>query len=551
MGAGTEDAEFWLRAGSIGYNARLATDKPLFLYSMGTGLTAKSSYNAPNWLSWHPWTYNADLHPFASLATPAHGKTSHAVRQYDQPEISIIIPVGPRHEHMLIDALDSLEAQTYYKWEVVIANDTGHTLDLTAYPYARVVSTGGKRGPGYARNRAIEVSRAPLFVCLDADDYLQPTALEAFMAAHAANPDAWIYPDMYIWKIGGIMEEYHTQDWDVHTLWRKGIALVTCLYLKSHWESVGGYDENIGREDQEFHLRLANAGHCGLHLPRILFTYRYGTGTRRSEDSITAESSKLRKIYSEEKLQMACRSCGERRARLPKPDNWELKEESQVTTETWPLIEYLGRVSTDQLFKGRLTGRAYMFAANIHNRYHRVHPGDAKFLLRFPYFRQIENVPNARGGNQERVLMAAPMPTETKVENMPPPISYTPLPPPPVTQVPLARENADGQIDERVEIQEPNFVMPDFDKVGNDYDIEGLNESTIDMQADAPPDISPSTSVSIDVGTLTVADILSGHYASDEIHSIYKQELASAKPRVTIVRWAKKNIDKLSTSPPE
>jgi len=71
------------------------------------------------------------------------------------------------------------------------------------------------------------------------------------------------------------------------------------------------------------------------------------------------------------------------------------------------------------------------------------------------------------------------------------------------------------------------------------------------MQADAPPDISPSTSVSIDVGTLTVADILSGHYASDEIHSIYKQELASAKPRVTIVRWAKKNIDKLSTSPPE
>jgi len=125
------------------------------------------------------------------------------------------------------------------------------------------------------------------------------------MAAHLAEPSLWIYTDMYLWKIGGIMEEYHTTDWDVYTLWRKGIAPVTCLYLKSQWTAVGGYDETAGREDWDFHLRLASAGYCGIRLPELLFTYRHDTGMRRNEDNIRSENDRLKEIYMEEELQMA------------------------------------------------------------------------------------------------------------------------------------------------------------------------------------------------------------------------------------------------------
>ena len=123
------------------------------------------------------------------------------------------------------------------------------------------------------------------------------------------------------------MEEYHTEDWSVDTLWQSGIAPVTCLYLKSQWEAVGGFDETAGREDRDFHLRLAMAGYCGIHLPRFLFTYRHNTGTRRNEDNKQMESQRLRELYSKEKLQEMCRGCGSKKIRrgdLPTPENYTL-----------------------------------------------------------------------------------------------------------------------------------------------------------------------------------------------------------------------------------
>ena len=37
--------------------------------------------------------------------------------------ISIIIPVGPGHEGILEDALDSVEAQTLRQWECIVVLD--------------------------------------------------------------------------------------------------------------------------------------------------------------------------------------------------------------------------------------------------------------------------------------------------------------------------------------------------------------------------------------------------------------------------------------------
>ena len=514
-GAGAEDAEFWLRCGSIGFGGKKVTDDPLFIYAYGSGATTSSRYVEPNWLAWHPWAYDSTKHPFASLATPANSKPSHAVRQYDQPAISVIIPVGPSHEHLLVDALDSLEAQTYHNWEAIVINDTGSPLSLTGYPYVRLINTPGKRGPGYARNRGIEVARASIFLCLDADDFLQSTALAELMAAHVLHPSLWIYTDMYLWKIGGIMEEYHTEDWDVHTLWRKGVAPVTCLYLKSHWKAVGGYDETAGREDWDYHLRLANAGYCGIRLPRLLFTYRHDTGTRRNEDNIRSESARLKKIYSEEKLHEMCKGCGKKRVDLPKPTNYTIKEESDVTTGQWPLLEYIGIATSDMRFNGK-TGRKYTFAANNYHRYSRIHPDDAPQLLRFPYFRQIQNVPTQAGS--DKTLVASPAPVEAKIVEQ-----IVPEPTPVPTPIPVTAPKPD-----MIEVVVPDIPIPDFDAVGHDY------------QTASPAEL-------VDMAELTVSKIMSRDWTPDEIRSIYRQELASPTPRVTIERWAEKEIEKLTS----
>jgi glycosyltransferase involved in cell wall biosynthesis len=161
-GAGAEDGEFYLRAGAYGFKAALvephasilseyrkvtkdlkrppkddemkddemgraydvkweAVKRSLFNYSWLSGhVTGDKDYKEVDWTAWHPWARDGQ-HPFASYAKPL--KHSHPVRAYDKPAVSVIIPVGPGHETALIDALDSLEAQTFRKWEVIVVWD--------------------------------------------------------------------------------------------------------------------------------------------------------------------------------------------------------------------------------------------------------------------------------------------------------------------------------------------------------------------------------------------------------------------------------------------
>lgn len=415
-GAGCEDAEFWLRCGAYGWGGKKATQEALFIYSWMSGrVSGNPDYHEADWLGWHPWVHDGQ-HPFASRATPAN-KRSHPVRQYDEPKIGVVIPVGPGHQGVLVDALDSLEAQTYREWEAVVVNDTGHDLDLTAYPYVKLIATEGKRGAGYARNRGIEALHARLFVCLDADDFLQPTFLQEVFDEFEANPGTWIYSDLFILHADGSLENYACENWDVEQLWRSGVCSVTCLYTLDMWNKVGGFDEEHNREDWDFHLRLAKAGFCGIKIPRPLLTYRHATGKRRDEGSIKQEARRLRERYPLEELIMGCKGCGGRRSRkmsddMSAPGTWVSKEDAG-----WPMLEYVGNNKNTLVFKGR-TGRLYRFGRNQYNHFGRVHPDDVHHLLGYVYFREAV----APTPSPEVPLQAQPTP--------PPPLEAPPAPEP-------------------------------------------------------------------------------------------------------------------------
>ena len=98
--------------------------------------------------------------------------------------------MGPGHEGEVINALDSLEAQTFRRWEAIVVNDTGDEspeLDRLrkAYPFARFLNTVGKQGPGMARNLGVTVARAPFLMFLDADDWLYPQCMEKVLEGYA------------------------------------------------------------------------------------------------------------------------------------------------------------------------------------------------------------------------------------------------------------------------------------------------------------------------------------------------------------------------------
>lgn len=389
LGAGEEDAEFWMRIGSLGYEAKFVEAVPgftdtyrtvkkalqrepsredmvrnspfndelyisslrsCFLYSWQSGrVSGNASHTVSNWTGWYPWSGKESngKHPFASIAKPVGH--SHPVRRYANSLVSVIVPVGPKHSRLVLDSLDSIEAQTFHQWEMIIVWDNndldGRDVVRKAYPHATLVQMeDGGVGAGAARNVGVEYSTAPFILFLDADDRLYPKCLER-MFEEWNKTEAIIYTD-YVGKaevddpsqlspnltyigtlpdgkaiIGHRAAEYdcaeaqrQPKDPSRPYVW----CNVTCLLPKNWFEDVGGFDEDMRSwEDVDLHWRLARNGKCYHRIPEQLLVYQFYTGTRRSDgEAIRHELFDYLKNKYEGGTVAGCGSCGGNRTQV-------------------------------------------------------------------------------------------------------------------------------------------------------------------------------------------------------------------------------------------
>ena len=387
MGAGSEDAEFWTRSGAYGYKAEMVTHKPLFIYSWMSGrVSGNPEYKEVDWLDWHPWVKDHQ-HPFFSLAKP--GLRSHPARQYDEPAISVIIPVGPGHARYLVDSLDSLEAQTLRQWEAIVVWDSDEDIPqslMDCYPYVRWYHNEGEQGAGAARNTGVTKARAPFIVFLDADDYLVSECLELMLEAWK-DEEAIVYTD-YVGRAfiddfsalapdlqGKVYQTnkktnesfigYRSADYDykraqaqpIWTINKDGRlktkpyhwCIMTSLIPKKWHEEIGGFDENmVTWEDIDYHWRMARAGKCYTRIAEELVVYRFYSGLRR-EKSYEQWQSILEYIEKKyEGIDVVGCNCGKpisrvtkAHARLMRPEEIIGVQKALDTDEKFVLVKYL------------------------------------------------------------------------------------------------------------------------------------------------------------------------------------------------------------------
>ena len=91
----------------------------------------------------------------------------------------------------LSEAIESVLAQTYPRFEVVVVDDgsTDNTEETARhYPGVQCLRQENQ-GLAVARNNGFQQSRGDYVVFLDADDRLLPRALEAGLAGFRAHPD--------------------------------------------------------------------------------------------------------------------------------------------------------------------------------------------------------------------------------------------------------------------------------------------------------------------------------------------------------------------------
>jgi glycosyltransferase involved in cell wall biosynthesis len=310
-----EDASLWCRATSFGFQSAHVTDRATLVYRLRsdskTGIERAAGFDDGDWTAWCPWRLagsaqeglravetkkrvNPALVPWGTQGDAPAPLRFWPVRHHEHPVISVIIPCAEHHRAELIDALDSVQAQTFVDWECIVVNDADTVLELPGHPWAKIIDPPWHHhteddyypeGAGKARNIGLQHARAPYVLFLDADDMLTPTALERLSEAVLRNDGAYAYSDWLLMdkeaRWDGPYSVMECPDYDRLAHFGAGQHAVTCL-IETSWAKAVGFDEALPFwEDWQFYADMAVAGYCGVHVAEPLLIYRIATGQRR------------------------------------------------------------------------------------------------------------------------------------------------------------------------------------------------------------------------------------------------------------------------------
>jgi glycosyltransferase involved in cell wall biosynthesis len=197
--------------------------------------------------------------------------------------VSVIIPAY-NYGHFIAETIDSLLAQTYRDFEIIII-DNGSTDETQAvlknYNDKRVICIRQENhGVSHARNTGLKIAKGKYILFLDADDLIEKRKLETSVAFLEKNTDLdLVYSDMRYFKSGNINELFYEYSCDPNGKpWMKYISgkgkelvktilygnfMVICspVFRRSLLEQCGYFNEELlANEDWELWLRflLAN-----------------------------------------------------------------------------------------------------------------------------------------------------------------------------------------------------------------------------------------------------------------------------------------------------
>lgn len=162
-----EDANLWLRITALGYGARKVTDEGMFHYRLHSNSLSSSVRSGvkrePEWNNF-AWVKD-NLRPFA--APPIPPRIANPVRNYDTPQVTILIEVTTDDPDVLQRALDSVESQTFRFWECLVVSKSGH-ISIRGAAWVKQC----------AFEKAIERVYAPLVAVMTSTEQLPPDFLE-------------------------------------------------------------------------------------------------------------------------------------------------------------------------------------------------------------------------------------------------------------------------------------------------------------------------------------------------------------------------------------
>ncbi len=188
------------------------------------------------------------------------------------------------------DTLDSLKAQTFTDYEVIVVNDGSDDREeleriLASHPLPVIYISQENKGVSAARNAAIRVARGEFYAQLDADDQWTPDYLQVQLGILKSNPDVdLVYPNATIVSEGSIngleFMKLSPSEGEVSfdSLVRQKCVVMTCVMARmSTIRAAGMFDEAIRScEDFDLWLRIVkNGGRIVYHREQLVLYRRH------------------------------------------------------------------------------------------------------------------------------------------------------------------------------------------------------------------------------------------------------------------------------------
>src|SRR5207249_5345830 len=218
-----------------------------------------------------------------------------------RPLISIITPVFDTPVKRLEEAVQSLLAQAYENWELVLIDEGSSDPDLLRilprvagrYRWIVLASLGKHKGISAASNHGLALARGEWVTFLDHDDLLEPDAL--FQNVSVLQKDSCvdlIYSDEDKLTEDGLGSPMLKPDWSPD-------FFLSCNYLchliflrRQLVCDVGGFRSDLdGSQDYDLLLRIIERTDRIVHIPRVLYHWRRSPSS--SADSVRQKPGQL------------------------------------------------------------------------------------------------------------------------------------------------------------------------------------------------------------------------------------------------------------------
>jgi len=205
-------------------------------------------------------------------------------------KMSVVVPIYNPPINFLKKCVDSVIAQTYQNWQLVLVDDASTDASVKSYlnslldPRIKVIYAQQNGHISQATNIAIKASKGDYIALLDHDDLLAPQALNEFASLLLEKPELqWVYSDEdFIDKKGNRVAPHFKSSWNPYLLHAHNYITHLSVFKRELLEKLDGCRVGLeGAQDYDLALRASEvvSKQQIAHISKILYHWRMHEGS--------------------------------------------------------------------------------------------------------------------------------------------------------------------------------------------------------------------------------------------------------------------------------